>query len=230
MARAAKPIPHEIQYSLPEELAASTPLACRVLWYPDLPGYHSLVRSALSKLIFESNFVKDEFSDYREEVVQAFTAMWLKMNEEECPMIGQIIMTVRTLPEPQWLECVGQVINRVDYPELSAVWPSATVGTMTLPNFIDRYPYGANPQAGDEGSNVLTQSGANTHTLSINEMPSHNHIARGLSVPLAAPGEYVAIEARTGPFNYFTSSTGGSAPHNNRPAGIAVRMFMRVKP
>lgn len=83
---------------------------------------------------------------------------------------------------------------------------------------------------------VNSTGGSETHTLTIDEMPSHNHTA---TVYSRASGSYSASEARLIYQDYTTTSwvaegrtwfenTGGGAAHNNMQPYIAKYMWERV--
>lgn len=81
--------------------------------------------------------------------------------------------------------------------------------------------------------------GESTHTLTVNEIPTHNHYfdTTANSGDVSNPGN----QLRTGSENAYatnngnghtrlvTSSMGGSKPHNNLPPYLAVYMWKRVK-
>lgn len=68
--------------------------------------------------------------------------------------------------------------------------------------------------------------GEATHTLTVNEMPSHSHTYskwNNLNQLIQAGGGYGINEG-----SYTTSSTGGSQPHNNMPPYRAVYIWERT--
>ena len=90
---------------------------------------------------------------------------------------------------------------------------------------------------------VNATGGEKTHTLTANEMPRHSHewvgddqisgIEPGSSTPLRlTTTRYDAASSLSGSWYshvYGTSSTGGSAAHENRPPYYALAFIMRVK-
>lgn len=74
-----------------------------------------------------------------------------------------------------------------------------------------------------------TTGGAATHTLSINEIPSHNHaLMRGTE-----GNSYFGLTGKEpnggSPYQLLTSNTGGSQAHNNMPPYLSVYIWKRTK-
>ena len=79
-----------------------------------------------------------------------------------------------------WLSCLGQEVYRNDYPELFAVIGTtygAGNGTTTfnLPDLAGRVVVGQGSGTGLTARSMGAEGGAETHTLTASEMPSHTH-------------------------------------------------------
>ena len=73
--------------------------------------------------------------------------------------------------------------------------------------------------------------GEATHTLTINEMPSHKHSFHGLSGTVASGSNFsrpVNAESYTTDQAYQTSTRGGDQPHNNMPPYLTVYTWKRT--
>lgn len=74
--------------------------------------------------------------------------------------------------------------------------------------------------------------GSATHTLTINEMPTHNHnynTGRWYWAETAGGGEVVSSQSETSyMFTRTTSDTGGGKAHNNMPPYLVVYIWKRT--
>lgn len=88
--------------------------------------------------------------------------------------IGTVIDYAGSSVPDGWLECDGSAVSRTTYAALFAVlgttWGSGNGSTtFNLPNLGGRVAIGKGSR------NVGATGGAETHTLTVNEMPSHTH-------------------------------------------------------
>jgi microcystin-dependent protein len=152
--------------------------------------------------------------------------------------IGAILMhSVATAPAG-WLICDGAEVSRDTYALLFAAvgetWgPGDSMTTFNLPDFSDRSPMGT---GGGIVSTVGSAYGAQWHTLTEDEMPTHNHTvndpghdhrvpkqsatvnaAVNVATPAARTDNPAAphIRTETEPTNITLDSAGNSAQHNN---------------
>lgn len=114
-----------------------------------------------------------------------------------------------------WLLCDGTDVSRVVYADLFAVIGTAYgvgdgVTTFNLPDLRRRVPAGAGE--GEPDWMLGEHHGEEKHTLTIYEMPEHDHIQRqgtGAAGPYPISGQRIDLgEAKTG-------KAGGNQPHNN---------------
>lgn len=155
------------------------------------------------------------------------------------PMVGEVRMWAgRTdSPPPGWLVCDGADLPRDAFPALFSVIGTSFgsgdgVTTFTLPQSRDRSPMGAAFVDTTTGESVTNVSGSGTlyggsalHTLSLAEMPMHDHdmththdlpagfISAG-SGTLDQGGMLSPVSITTGPpSNTMTGSAGSGLPH-----------------
>ena len=151
-----------------------------------------------------------------------------------CPA-GQIMAwggSISNVPHG-FLACTGQAINRVDYADLYAVLGTTHgIGdgstSFNLPDLQDRFIIGRSSD-----KEVAATGGSFSHTLTIDEMPSHNHFLVGgspfgSSADLNTTNDTIAEHGRRGgagdydlasagrkqPSRGKSSSTGGGGAHD----------------
>ncbi len=170
------------------------------------------IGDAISILASEYQWV--EVGDAVLDVVQACSAAVASWYG--AVMIGQVSFFLGSLPLG-WLALDGTTYDEVDYPELfdllDAQFKDEVLSEFSLPDLGGLFPLVAN------GSFLLGDSdGASSVTLSIGELPSHNHtyIQPVANVDLEAPGVPDILAAGVGP-GTTTGSTGGGEGHENMP-------------
>lgn len=117
--------------------------------------------------------------------------------------------------------------------DLSTIYPGTKWQKME-----GRFLFGSN-----DTHTVGTTGGEETHTLTVNEMPNHNHIQRkfvsnqGMAdiVNNNLDGNYTGDELGLGQTGWyqnkealFTNDSGGSQPHNNMPPYYVTNMWKRI--
>ncbi len=177
------------------------------------------VSDAIAQLTLESNWLEvgDPISDIIEECFDALDGWYLG-----AMFIGQISSFLGVVPA-SWLELDGSTHDKVDFPELwealDAQYRDTT--TFTLPDLSDLFlvsASGGTYSLGDTG-------GTDNHTLTTDELPSHNHtyLPPVVDLDLEAVGVPDIMAARLGT-PIATGSTGGGSAHENRPPFHAVIM------
>jgi microcystin-dependent protein len=148
---------------------------------------------------------------------------------------GSVIAFAGSAAPAGWILCDGQAINRTTYAALFAVI-STTFGagngstTFNIPDMRGRVAAGkdnmggvaANRLTGTSGGVTGTTlgavGGAEAHTMTIAEMPAHQHtIYYDQETPDGGSGDNAAwdLSPTTGSRNSLTSSVGSSTAHNN---------------
>jgi microcystin-dependent protein len=133
--------------------------------------------------------------------------------------VGSIIMYGGTTAPTGWLLCNGQ--STASYATLASL-----VGA-NVPDLMGRTPIGYGDSA-DSGittrSTIGAKVGAETHTLTIAEMPSHDHQSLQFGPSAGASGlradAVVTTDTRTG-------STGGGGAHNNMQPSTVVNFIIK---
>lgn len=110
--------------------------------------------------------------------------------------------------------------------EWSGTWEQDTKGYVTVGAYDPDDP--RDPD--DNGKlilNVRNTTGEVNHTLSINEMPSHNHMVHVVSMQVqGGSSNYVITYNPNGDID--TTWVGGSQPHNNVQPSIGVYCWHRI--
>ncbi|NTU86371.1 MAG: hypothetical protein HGA45_44750, partial [Chloroflexales bacterium] len=151
-----------------------------------------------------------------------------------CPT-GTILMWAGALSAVPtgWQLCNGQSLSRTEYAGLFGVigmtYGADNSATFRVPNLLERFVVGANNftyPVGATGGQAMV-------TLTVNQMPSHNHQAGGHSYLLAKTRSGTIKEADTfGDEPDLTSAypiqpAGGDQAHENRPPYLALAFIIK---
>lgn len=146
---------------------------------------------------------------------------------------GTLRISAANTPESGEFLCNGQAIDRVTY---SALWSklgglSSPWGlgdgstTFNLPDLRGRALVCAGQGSGLTLRSLGQTMGAETHALSIGEMPAHSHTVSAST----ASGDGSALEvAPTEGFTRNTSSVGSGTAHNNMQPSATINVFIHI--
>jgi microcystin-dependent protein len=139
--------------------------------------------------------------------------------------VGSVVPYISTKAPRGWLSCNGQEVSREEYSNLfSIIGTTYGVGdtetTFNLPNLVGRVIVGYGSEDGLTSRSMGDTGGDESHTLSIDEIPSHSHTVSntvqktGNDTPGSLDDTGNEIDnVDTSTTN--TSSIGGGQSHNN---------------
>jgi microcystin-dependent protein len=158
--------------------------------------------------------------------------------------VGAVVAYGSSTAPKGWLSCLGQEVYRGDYPDLFAVI-GTTYGvgngttTFNLPNLSGRVVVGQGSGSGLTSRSMGATGGAETHTLTTGEIPSHSHTSNatggGLGL-MTADGNNTAVgvdasavepNLYTAPAALSINDAGGGGAHNNMQPFAVLNYIIR---
>lgn len=145
--------------------------------------------------------------------------------------IGTVIDFAAGVIPAGWLICDGQAVPRADYAALFAaigvVWGAGDGSTtFNLPDFRRRTAVGSGGVAtGTLGNTRGSVGGAETHTLTVPEMPSHQHSLQNFVTSQLTVGGVTGFWVPAAG-SVLTDFTGGNGAHNNmQPSAVVLKII-----
>ncbi len=153
------------------------------------------------------------------------------------PFIGEIKVISFNFPPKGWAFCNGQLLpinqNQALFSILGTTYGGDGRTTFALPNFQGRMPVHQG-----QGFTLGQRGGEAAHTLTINEMPAHNHPAMAATTAtVGSPA--TAVWAPPGVVAYSNNpngtmaaaaigNAGGSQPHNNEAPYLVLNFIIAL--
>lgn len=205
---------------------------CRVVRIPNDPALVWAFSGAIIELTKRYNW--EQFGEMTpDETAEACQSVLFEYLDSDFCMIGSIFPYASEKPPKHCLDCDGATYNRVDYPKLYAALDASFIldaDTFTVPNLNNRFVIGA----GDDYA-IGSTGGAAEVTLTVDQMPEHNHEDAGhlhsthghVTLLAVIPGE--GPVSAPSPVPEVTTSSqanilpaGGGQAHNNMPPYVAL--------
>jgi microcystin-dependent protein len=157
------------------------------------------------------------------------------------PFLGEIKVVSFNFPPRGWAFCNGQLLpinqNQALFSVLGTVYGGDGITTFALPNLQGRMPLHMG-----NGVAIGERAGEVSHTLTINEMPTHNHpaMAQSAAAPTTgggspnntvwattlAPTYLGAANAAMNPA--AVSAAGSSQPHENQAPYLVLNFIVAL--
>lgn len=162
----------------------------------------------------------EQCTEFMQEMLFSF------LDGEETSMIGSIVPIATEDAPAGMLLCDGASYDRIDYPYLYAVLASEFIDdadTFTVPDLRSRVIVGAGQGSGLSERDVAETGGAETHQLSIAELPAHTHAIHTHAIGLDVESAGVPDLSSSPPLpSELTSPTGSNNAHENMPPFIGL--------
>lgn len=208
-------------YKTPDSIPSS--VYCGRVSVPDDIYILAAVKGAILELTMPENWTQLG-SITPEQMADAMQTMYDEIFDGSICMIGALIHYITSNPPSGVLPCDGGLYARTTYPKLYDVLPANLIvdaNSFNTPTIENVFMLAA-------GSSYLpeTVGGAETHSLSTDEMPIHQH---GYSSPTINVDVFTAgVPDPTGVglpmLPATTDFAGGGQAHNNMPPFIAYKV------
>lgn len=170
-------------------------------------------------------------SDWND-IDHAVTALIYELTEVSMPDFMPVGMVVpffgATADIPsKWLLCDGTSYAGSSYPDLFSIIPASFISgsNFFVPDLRERFVFGAPNDAG-----LAAVGGENTVTLTIAQIPAHNHGQRGRNGTGSTTRTLQDNGGNAGSVlnSQNTGDTGGGGSHNNVPAHVTMHYLIKA--
>ena len=174
-------------------------------------------------------------------LISAVTAGGIRTAHAQESYLAEVRTFAFTFCPRGWAETNGQALAIAQNQALFALLGTTHGGngttTFALPNLQGRTIVGAGFGSSGSQYQIGQQGGSETHTLSIDEMPSHSHgvpdVSAGTEVLVNAAkdkgkGDTVAVQTTT-PTIVSSGNSGGGQAHDNMQPYIAMRTCIALE-
>lgn len=170
---------------------------------------------------------------------------WIRIQTQQ---VGDLKFSAHSTDHNGWLICDGRSLSRIDYQELYNVigisFGANDANTFKIPDMRGRVAGGIGDGPTTTNRPLGTAVGEEEHTLTVDEMPSHNHtitdsghthtlpvssidLAVGLGGPSDDVGQGGGYNTGSSTTGITINNTGDGNPHNNmQPTLFIGNMFI----
>ena len=148
-------------------------------------------------------------------------------------LVGSIISFAGDVTPSGYLDCFGDAVSRSIYFDLfAAIGTTWGIGdgvtTFNLPD-LQRYAMigSGGVQISGPGVDVGDTDGAETHILTVDEIPPHSHGYTGTSTSTDPPGAWDSGNNGDPQRSRITDLSGGGQSHNNMQPSAVVKMIIK---
>lgn len=144
-----------------------------------------------------------------------------------------------------WLLCYGQAVSRTTFAALFAILGTAYGAgdgstTFNLPDMRGRVPGGKDDMGGAAASRLTSggsgvsgatlgaSGGAETHTLTLTQVPAHSHTVIGATAPSGTGTNDVRSSGNATGAAPTTNSQGGGLAHNNTQPTLILNYIVKT--
>lgn len=153
-------------------------------------------------------------------------------------IVGEIVLWPSDAIPGGWLACAGQAVSRSTYLALYTMI-GTTYGagdgssTFNIPDLRGRFALGQDDMGGSSANRVTSTqadnlgqgAGAESHTLTESEMPSHQHTVYGI-LTNAIAGTSSRGTVLNSNNNTISAPAGGGGTHNNMPPYLTLNYII----
>jgi len=146
---------------------------------------------------------------------------------------GSVVAYIASSAPGGWLLCDGTAVSRTTYSTLfGVVGTTYGVGngstTFNLPDMRGRVPVGSGTGAGLTARSLAATGGAETHTLTVDEIPAHTHsYVNNTNDQGVHTITTQASAADDADLSATTGSTGGGQAHNNMQPFVVLNYIIK---
>ena len=162
------------------------------------------------------------------------------------PFVGEIRMFAGNFAPRSWAFCNGQLLsisqNQALFSLVGTIYGGDGRTTFGIPDMRGRIPIHAGSGPGLSPRNIGSRAGVEQTTLSLNQLPSHNHSASALDKPgdsgnphnrhwaatSGSPNYYSSDAPNVDMDNNALSSAGGGSAHSNLMPFLGVNFIIAL--